>query len=57
MSQSEWSPNQQSMEAQGFVWQPHAMGGGEWVMPRVVRLSDADVERIAAAVVRLIKAR
>lgn len=35
------------------VWQPYAFGGGQWVLPAPVRLSDADVERIAAAVVRL----
>jgi hypothetical protein len=64
MSQSEWNPNQQSvqnqhaaMEAQGLVWQPYAMGGGQWVVPQVVRISDADVERIAVAVVRLIEAK
>lgn len=43
------------MEDMGFVWQPAAMGGGAWIMPQVVRISDADVERIAAAVVRMLK--
>jgi hypothetical protein len=64
MSQSEWNPNQQStqnqhagMETQGLVWQPYAMGGGQWVAPQVVRISDADVERIAAEVVRLLGER
>jgi hypothetical protein len=41
----------------GLVWQPYAMGGGQWVAPQVVRISDADVERIAAAVVRLLGER
>jgi hypothetical protein len=41
--------------APGMVWQDWAMGGGEWVTPKTVRLSDEDVERIAAAVVRAMK--
>lgn len=40
-----------------WVWQDHAMGGGRWVpQPQAGRLSDEDVERIASAVVRRIKA-
>ena len=37
------------------VWQPWAMGGGEWRTPTVVTLSDHDVNRIARAVVRLLR--
>jgi hypothetical protein len=43
---------QVSLEGQGLVWQPYAMGGGQWVEPQVVRLSEHDVARIADAVVR-----
>jgi hypothetical protein len=42
--------------APGMVWKDFAFGGGEWVMPQPIRLSDEDVERIAHAVVRLLKA-
>jgi len=42
------------------VWQRDAFGGGRWIMPepvpKLVRLSKADVNRIAYAVVRLLKA-
>ena len=34
-------------------WQ--GAGGGQWINPQVVRLSDEDVERVAHAVVRLLK--
>lgn len=41
----------------GWVWQAYALGGGRWVpQPLVPRLSDEDVERIARAVVRRLKA-
>lgn len=40
----------------GMVWQDFAMGGGQWVRPSVVTLTDEDVERIARAVVRMLKA-
>lgn len=64
---SEFNPNRQSLRQEqpyaaarpegrgGLVWQPWAMGGGEWRVPQVVTLSDVDVERIAAAVVRLLQ--
>ena len=39
----------------GLVWQPWAMGGGEWKNPEVVRLCDEDVERIARRVVALLR--
>jgi hypothetical protein len=45
----------QSDASGGMVWQPYAMGGGEWAIPKVVALSDIDVERIARAVVRLMR--
>lgn len=42
---------------ESWVWQAYALGGGRWVpQPLVPRLSDEDVERIARAVVRLLKA-
>jgi hypothetical protein len=44
-----------SAQQLGLVWQPHGMGGGEWINPQVVRLSDDDVERVARAVVRLLR--
>ena len=46
------SPNQNA----GLVWQPHGLGGGQWVNPQVVRLCDDDVERIARRVVALLRA-
>jgi len=39
----------------GMVWQPWALGGGEWRTPLVLTLSDTDVDRIARAVVRMMK--
>lgn len=45
----------QQMLAAGYVWQPHALGGGEWKQPPIIRLCEADVERIAVAVVRKLK--
>lgn len=42
------------MVAMGYIWRPWAMGGGEWVLPEPVRLTDADIERIAEAVARKI---
>lgn len=40
------------MIAMGYIWRPWTMGGGEWMLPEPVRLTDADINRIAAAVVR-----
>lgn len=48
-------PSELQNEHAGKVWQPYAMGGGQWVVPQAVRLSDDDVERIAQAVLRLIE--
>lgn len=57
---SENRSNQVSPEAPpsgSWVWQAYALGGGRWVpQPSAGRLSDEDVERIARAVVRLLKA-
>jgi hypothetical protein len=47
--------SQETSEHSGKVWQPFAIGGGEWRTPPVVTISDADVERIARAVVRMMK--
>ena len=58
MSQSEWNPNQQGTQNQHAAMENQGLlGGGQWVAPQVVRISDADVERIAAAVVRLLGER
>lgn len=43
---------QPGMEAQGYVWEPYAYGGGQWVRPTTVALRDSDIERIADAVIR-----
>ena len=68
---SQYGPNPDALQAQmeamgyvlrplpmggGYVVKPLPMGGGEWELPPVVRLSDADVERIARRVAELLTA-
>lgn len=39
----------------GQVWQPHAFGGGEWRTPQVVAIREEDIQRIAYAVVQMLR--
>jgi len=50
-------PGNDQLQDDGRVWQPWAMGGGQWINSQVVRLSDADIERIADTVIRKLKTR
>ena len=44
-------------QALGFVWEPAPFreGGGDWKQPSKVILADYEIERIARAVVRMLK--
>ena len=60
MIQNDHTPETQQgkdMSELGSVWQRSSMGAGAWLAPQFVTLSDCDIDRIAAAVVRLLRAQ